>query len=276
MALAEFARRWSRYFGASFAVAHVHHGLDVPATQRRFRRQAQALVRDWCAGHGIPCFTNVPEKTAARSEAELRAYREAWLEKWVAEGAFDALVFAHHADDLLETRLLRLIRGTGPEGLVGMRLWNGRKLRPLLSVSRGEIETYARARALEWREDPTNSQTHALRNWIRTEWLPRLEERQKGARRSLSRSLSLIARGHARDMSTANVGLRRDLIKSASFSEREILVAQYLRAQGFKDYAQSHVHEILKRIDTRRKNLTFEMLGVVFEVTPDFLRASRV
>lgn len=55
-----------------------------------------------------------------------------------------------------------------------------------------------------------------------------------------------------------------------------MLIAEYLRSQGFKDYAQTRVREILKRIDTRRKHLTFEMLGIVFEVTPDFLRASRV
>jgi hypothetical protein len=73
-----------------------------------------------------------------------------------------------------------------------------------------------------------------------------------------------------------DAGVRRDSINEASYREREELVAAYLRGLGLNNYAQAHVREILKRIDTRRKNLTFEMLGVVFEVTPDFLRASRV
>lgn len=278
MVLAEFTRRWSRYLGVEFAVAHVHHGLDVPRAQREFRSQACSLVERWCAKHGISFLTNTPENIKLRSENELRLYREKCLEIWRPD--FECVVYAHHSDDLLETRLLRLIRGTGPEGLRAMRLWNGKKLRPLLSVSRSQIEAYARFLNLEWCEDPTNSETHALRNWVRHEWLPILEKRQKGATKSLERSLSILARARGKKSAVShavpNAGVRRKDINSASFSERETLIAEYLRSQGFNNYAQTHVHEILKRIDTRRKHLKFKMLGVVFEVTPDLLRASRV
>lgn len=278
MVLAEFTLKWSRYLGVEFAVAHVHHGLDVPLSQREFRAQARSLVELWCVKNGIPFLTNTPENIRLRSEDELRRYREKCLEKWRHD--FECVVYAHHSDDLLETRLLRLIRGTGPEGLKAMRLWNGKKLRPLLGVSRAQIEAYARVKSLEWCEDPTNAQAHALRNWVRREWLPLLEQRQKGATRSLARSLSLLARSRekksAESHAVSNAGVRRKDINSASFSERESLIAEYLRSQGFNNYAQTHVHEILKRIDTRRKHLKFKMLGVVFEVTPDLLRASRV
>jgi tRNA(Ile)-lysidine synthase len=280
MVLAEFTRRWSRYLGVDFAVAHVHHGLAVSASQRKFRSQARSLVERWCVKNGACFLTNPPENAKLRSEDELRRYRESWLQKWLSDLDFEAVVYAHHSDDLLETRLLRLIRGTGPQGLKAMRLWDGKKLRPLLSVSRAEIEAYAKITGLEWCEDPSNSSREPLRNWVRHEWLAQLEKRQKGAVRSLGRSFSLLARARGKKSgkshAVANAGVRRKDINSASFSEREMLIAAYLRRLGFKNYAQTHVHEILKRIDTRRKHLKFEMLGVVFEVTPDFLRASRV
>lgn len=277
MALAEFCRRWSRGLKIEFAVAHVHHGSLGAASSVKFRARAQRHVRSWCASHGIEFLTNVPEKIELRSESELRDYRRAWLEKWRSEHGFDTVAFAHHSDDLLETRLLRLIRGTGAFGLVSMRAKSKRSLRPLLSVSREEILTYLRVTGVKWVEDPSNETAGPLRNWLRREWLPLLEKRQPGALKSLSRSLARTAAANGRrtrvDM---DAGVRRDSINEASYREREELVAAYLRGLGLNNYAQAHVREILKRIDTRRKNLTFEMLGVVFEVTPDFLRASRV
>lgn len=280
MALAEFTRRWRRGLGLEkLIVAHVHHGLKGPMKQVRFRTQAQARLRDWCNSHAIEFITNTPEKIALVSEKELRDYRHKALEEWRASLDLDVVVFAHHADDLLETRLMRLIRGTGGFGLRAMRLYGARKLRPFLSVSRLEIENYLRSCGLEWSEDPSNFQHEAFRNWLRHEWLSSLEKRQPGAVKSLSRSLELISRTQrlkTRVDIDLNAGVRREVINNASSLEREELITVYLRGLGLNNYGQSHVREILKRVDTRKKNLTFEVLGVVFEVTPDFLRASRV
>ena len=265
MVLAEFCRKWQRGLGCELALAHVHHGLDGKSD--RFRNRAQKLVKRWAQEHDLVLFTNRPEKLVLRSEAELREYRHAWLEKW--KPGFDVVVYAHHSDDLLETRLLRLIRGTGPGGLKAMRVLQSGKLRPLLSVSRAEIEGYAKARALKWCDDPSNQRTETLRNWLRHDWLPRLEHRQKGATQALHRSLSLLSHHQPISRVANHVGVRRD-------SVNERVVAEYLQALGLRNYGRSHVQEILKRIDTRQKNLSFKMLGVVFVVTPDFLRASRV
>lgn len=276
LVLAEVLRRWRRHLRWELTIAHVHHGLGADAKQNRFRNRAQKLVREWALGQNLPFVTNTPEKLELRSESELRDYRMRWLQQWCDQDG--AIAFAHHRDDLLETRLLRLIRGTGESGLKAMRLKSGKKIRPLLACSRAQIENYARARGLKWADDPTNSTSDSLRNWLRHEWIPALERRQAGASRSLARSLENLARSqfvNKTAMSTL-VGLRREEMSKASFAERELLVANYLRGLGVKNYGQSHVREILKRIDTRQKNLTFTMLGVVFRVTQDFLWASRV
>lgn len=278
MALAEFSRRWQRGLGLEkLVIAHVHHGLGTGAKQLKFRSQAQAKIRAWCDSHALEFVTNDPEKITLKSESELREYRLKLLENWRADLDLETVVFAHHADDLLETRLLRLIRGTSGFGLRAMRLQHGRKLRPFLGVTRAEIERYLRVCKVKWSEDPSNAKDDAFRNWLRREWLARLEKRQPGALKSLARSLDLISRvQRLKTRVDINAGVRREEINKASSLEREELITAYLRGLGLNNYAQTHVHEILKRIDTRQKNLTFEVLGIVFEVTPDFLRASRV
>jgi tRNA(Ile)-lysidine synthase len=268
--LIELLRRWRKWLKADFTVAHVHHGLGKSGGQNRYRADAQRLVKDYCARHALKFLTNAPQKNALKSEAEWRAFRSELLENWRVEEGAVGVIFAHHLDDLLETRVLRLIRGTGRTGLRAMRIQSGKKFRPLLDLTRKDIEFYATNRALEFVQDPSNSDAGSLRNWLRLEWLPALEKRQKGASRALSRSLEILLRPprSSREIDV-NVGLRRDSLD-------EDVLAEYLHRLGCENYGRSHVQEILKRIDTRRKNLTFEMLGLVFKVTPDLLMASRV
>ena len=92
------------------------------------------------------------------------------------EYGYSYLISAHHLDDNLETLLANLIRGTGLRGLRGMGPERGRILRPLLSVSRAEIEVYAREAGLDWREDATNATDRYQRNRIRHRLLPVLRE----------------------------------------------------------------------------------------------------
>jgi tRNA(Ile)-lysidine synthase len=268
--LIELLRRWQKWLKAEFVVAHVHHGLAKSLRQNRYRAGAQRLVKEYCSRHALKFLTNAPQKNALKSEAEWRAFRSELLENWRVEEGAAGVVFAHHLDDLLETRVLRLIRGTGRTGLRAMQIQSGKKFRPLLDLTRKDIEFYAKARALRFVQDPSNSDADSLRNWLRLEWLPALERRQKGASRALARSLEILLRQPrpSREIDV-NVGLRRDSLD-------EETLAEYLRQLGCDNYGRSHVQEILKRIDTRRKNLTFEMLGFVFKVTPDLLMASRV
>jgi tRNA(Ile)-lysidine synthase len=104
-----------------------------------------------------------------------------------------AVVLAHHADDQAETVLMRLMRGSGMSGLSGMAYRNERGyLRPLLDITRAEIEQYLNKGGLKWREDDSNYDTSFLRNRIRHQLLPLLEEYNPTIRANLAATASIL------------------------------------------------------------------------------------
>jgi tRNA(Ile)-lysidine synthase len=104
-----------------------------------------------------------------------------------------AVALAHHADDQAETVLMRMLRGSGMSGLSGMAYRNGRGyIRPLLDITRLEIEQYLRCCGIEWREDASNSDTAYLRNRIRHQLLPLLEEYNPAIRSGLAATAAVI------------------------------------------------------------------------------------
>lgn len=105
-----------------------------------------------------------------------RDLRYDWFEQLRQTLHFDYILTAHHANDNLETFLINLIRGTGPEGLTGISAENQKIIRPLLQFSRREIETYARKNNLKWREDSSNASDKYMRNKIRHQIVPVMEE----------------------------------------------------------------------------------------------------
>lgn len=108
-----------------------------------------------------------------------------------------AVALAHHADDQAETVLMRLLRGAGPGGLAGMPYRNGRKfIRPLLGVTRAELAAYLAERGLAWREDASNQDTAFLRNRIRHDLLPLLEQYNPSIRERLAATAAVLSDEH--------------------------------------------------------------------------------
>lgn len=105
-----------------------------------------------------------------------RELRYEWFEELSGSVHFDYTLTAHHANDNLETFLINLIRGTGPEGLTGIKRENNEVIRPLLNFSREEIETFAREKHFKWREDSTNASDKYMRNKIRHQIVPVMQE----------------------------------------------------------------------------------------------------
>jgi tRNA(Ile)-lysidine synthase len=276
MVMCEILYKWRQGLRLELSVAHVHHGRAKNPKQAAYRKRAQNFVQAWATERELPFFTNTPSLQLLHSEAEFRALREAYLSEWKSECQADAIAFAHHRDDLLETRLIRLIRGSGTQGLRSMCLYRHGKLRPLLHVGASDIREYARIKKRKWIEDPSNAQTEMLRNWLRRDWLPLLETKRPGAVRSLARSLETVSPAMREFDLASHVGLRRDSLTSAPMETRKEILARYLKGLGLKGYAHAHVDEILKRLATQRNDFEFEMLGLNFRVSSDFLWASRV
>lgn len=160
--------------------AHFDHAM-------RPGSEADALwVRGLCRAWGVSLH-ELRAEVPARSEAEARALRYAFLDEAAERAGATRIATAHHADDQAETVLFRAIRGTGLDGLVGIRRRRGRVVRPLLRFTRAELASYAEAERLSWREDPTNRDLRLARNRIRREVLPALERTRPGATRALAR-----------------------------------------------------------------------------------------
>ncbi|RKS53487.1 tRNA(Ile)-lysidine synthase [Gillisia mitskevichiae] len=105
-----------------------------------------------------------------------RELRYHWFEELSVALKYDYVLTAHHANDNLETFLINLVRGTGLEGFTGIKAVNNTVIRPLLTFSRKEIEAYAELHKIKWREDSSNASNKYLRNKIRHDVVPVLEE----------------------------------------------------------------------------------------------------
>ncbi len=148
-------------------VAHFDHGIrtDSQLDRQLVQRQAEA--------YGLPFIYGEGQLGAGASEAQARQARYNFLHKVRTATNARAIITAHHQDDLLETALLNLLRGTGRRGLSSLRSREP-LLRPLLEMSKAELQTYARDNQLVWREDSTNQNPVYLRNYVRRHLMPRL------------------------------------------------------------------------------------------------------
>lgn len=172
---------------------HIHHGLSENAD-------------DWlkfcsikCEEFNIPLiYENVQVSSQCNVEAAARELRYAVYQKYVQSS--DILLLGHHLDDQIETYFLKLLRGSGLEGLSGMpkiKTHMGMCLaRPLLQHTRMEIQEYAMAHQLSWIEDESNDNRHFARNYLRHEVLPKIEAYWPQYRKSLQKTLTIFEQSH--------------------------------------------------------------------------------
>ncbi|MDR2463418.1 MAG: tRNA lysidine(34) synthetase TilS [Verrucomicrobiales bacterium] len=156
-------------------VLHVNHGW-----RGRQSDGDEKWVRDWCADHGLPFAFAKLAAGIPRTEAAARAARREFFAAELRRRKIKALMLAHHADDLVETFFLQLLRGAGPDGLASLtvrrRMGGIEILRPLLAFSKGELKKLARYWRLAWREDATNVSDNYFRNRVRRRLLPYLKK----------------------------------------------------------------------------------------------------
>ena len=220
---------------------HIEHGIR-PAEES----QGDAdFVRDFCKANGVKCIVkHIPPgkiaETAKRKgigiEAAARYFRHRALSKTarrIARETSCAKVFillAHTKDDLLETALMRVLRGAGPAGLSAMPQRRGKIIRPLLAVTRADVIDYLKEKNIVWREDSTNSDTQFLRNRIRHQLVPLLNESfssWKGGLAALAETQSLAAELISREAANRIIWKKKNKPRSTatkvaeSFTEEE-------------------------------------------------------
>jgi tRNA(Ile)-lysidine synthase len=158
--------------GQKLVVAHFDHGI------RQDSHLDQAHVASLARRYRLPFAYDKGRLGPGTSEAEARTARYDFLRRVQAASGADAIITAHHQDDVLETAVINLLRGTGRKGLSSLTHGEG-IIRPLLDVPKSEIIDYAKRHGLAWREDSTNLSTDILRNRIRHEMLPKWSTHDK-------------------------------------------------------------------------------------------------
>lgn len=151
--------------GVELVVAHFDHGIrEDSANDAEFVR---GLAKKYC----LPFESERVELGKGASEATARKARYDFLRKIQEKYQAVAVLTAHHQDDLLETTIINLLRGTGRRGMHSVTN-SGELLRPLLHLTKPELIQYATENNLQWHEDSTNADTNYLRNKIRLDVLP--------------------------------------------------------------------------------------------------------
>jgi tRNA(Ile)-lysidine synthase len=197
--LLEVLRRLAGPLEFDLSCIHVNHGISPNA------RRWAAFCAHRCKRDDIALTVHQVDLAPYRAEGVEAAARRARYEVYARQKA-DFVVLAQHLDDQAETVLLQLLRGAGVKGGAAMPLLreqdSGRKgrrarspaiLRPMLAVSRRQIEAYAAANKLKWVEDESNADIRYDRNFLRHQVLPVIGKAFPGYRATLARAAGHLA-----------------------------------------------------------------------------------
>jgi len=173
VALVVLAAEWAAAAGRPLAAAHFNHRLRGAEADRD-----AAFCAELCARLAVPLETGsgdprpVARLRGGGLEEAARHLRLAFLEATRAARGLAAIATGHHRDDQAETVIMRVFRGTGLDGLCGLRPRHGRRIRPLLAETRADLLRELAARGVGWRQDPTNLDGSNVRSRVRRELLP--------------------------------------------------------------------------------------------------------
>ncbi len=260
--LAHLFSRSLQVLQVELILAHAHHGLRPEADD-----DAEFVGRI-AATLGLPLrvgrlpVTAEAQETGESLEMAGRRLRHAFLAEVANSEGARVVALAHHADDQAELILLRLLRGSGGDGLGGMPPQGASfvdpsitLIRPLLGFSKDELIAYAREAGLSWREDSSNGDSRFLRNRIRNHLLPLLErEYQPRLRQVLNRTATIIGAEADWAEQVARRWLESD--SSKCFDKEHVAIQRaVLRLQAW-ELGVDLDFDTLERLRTTRKPVT--------------------
>jgi len=237
--------------GAPVSAIHVHHGLSPNADAWT------AFCRKLCKQWGVPLevFRVKVSPKGGGLEAAARQARYSVFEKADA----DVIALAHNLDDQAETVLMNLLRGAGRRGASGMapqsRFRGKTLIRPLLDVTRKEIEAYAKRHRLTWIEDESNANEAMTRNFIRRRVAPLLTEKYPGWKQSLARAARHFSR------------------KEAGADE---LLRKFLQTKGLRAPSEAKLIEMLKQLTSGGARTAIEHDGMRLRAYRGKLTAEKI
>lgn len=237
---------------SSFVVAHFDHGIRPDSAQDR------KLVESAAGQYGLEFAYEEGGLGPSASEDTARKARYEFLHKVREKHGAKAIITAHHQDDLLETALLNMLRGTGRKGLSSLQSTDIIK-RPLLHLSKQELLDYAKTHNIKWREDPTNQNTNYLRNYIRKHVVTKLTPVKRAELVKLLSNMKV--QNQELDLQIANflqfkeenkTELNKKLFISLPHDVASEVMAGWLRLNGIRDFDRKTIQRLVVSAKTLR------------------------
>jgi tRNA(Ile)-lysidine synthase len=269
MALVAVCCHLKSLLNLEFGVCHIHHGsCEVQKSQMIYRDEAEQLVAAFCEKNKIIFYSNRKShfwpKDPLRSEEDFRNFRRQFLFQIKEENNYEWIVTGHHQLDFVETQLLKLIRGCNLDSLKRFRFQEGPFLRPLLMESKKDLSDYLENANIKYINDPTNQETNFFRNWIRHNWLNELEDRNPGSLNGLTRSFHNLQNESTENWQSVIVKTGEQILLTEFWSltkkNKLAVLSKILNQRGVCGYSMGQLNEVLKRLDTNKKQHTFKLL----------------
>lgn len=248
----------AKYIKSKVTALHVNHGISNNANKWTSFCEAEAKRLD--ANFKVSYFKLKNQNSNLEEIA--REKRHGFFKENI--GQDEVLFTGHHLDDQAETFMLRLMRGSGVDGLSSMssirQYEKGFLMRPLLEVSKEEIKDYALKNDIKWVEDESNASSDYDRNFLRNEVLPLLKTRWKEASRAISRSAK-----HCNETKTELKSREEETLREVT-TEKNTIIVEELKKES--QYNQSRIVRLWlekngQKMPTK-KNLSVILKEVVF------------
>ena len=226
--------------GYSFELAHCNFNLRGEESDAD-----EYFVKDLAKEHQLKVHIKQFDTLVYAAENKIstqmaaRDLRYAWFEKLRIKSNAKYLAIAHHANDDVETFFINLVRGSGLKGFLGIKEKNNAIVRPLLSVSRLEIEQYLKDRGLVFREDSSNASVKYLRNKIRHELIPLLAQMNPSIQQTVKDEMRILE-GVAQIYASKVEEVRKDLTQ-----EKNGIVQLEISALLALNPLHSYLYELL-------------------------------
>lgn len=219
--------------GIRLAAAHFNHGLRGEESLRDAR-----FVRDFCRDYNIPFFEGSGEVTAGKKglEAAARDARYAFLDSLDGK-----IATAHTADDNAETVLMHLVRGTGLKGLGGIAPVSGKRIRPMLTVTRRQVLAFLEEYSIPYVTDSSNLEDAFLRNRLRHHVMPLLAKENPKFAENTSQMAMRLRRDEQALLEMAEAEFTVSDLKAQTPAVRARSLEHFLKAHGVQEPESRHI-----------------------------------
>ncbi len=241
-------------------VAHLDHGIRDDSSEDA------ELVKQVSNRLGLGFVGDKAKLGKQASEAQAREVRYKFLRKVTKDTSSEAIITAHHQDDVIETALLNMLRGTGRKGITSLA--SGPDIvRPLLSVPKADIVSYAQEHGLKWHEDSTNLDQNYMRNYVRHNYVAKLDQ---GSRNDLLEIINDMQKTNAEldtllvkyiDNQPGKDSLDRSWFNHLPHNVAREVLATWLRSNKVRNFDSKTLERLVVAAKTGHAGKTFPVIS---------------